>query len=150
MPVLYGQIVAFSSELSNPYNDWDDGHISQGFSWRPESVSFSIPSEIAVLDLHIELDNFEKIERRCIRVIKVPIILGITKKIEVGNILNTLDFEMKYDKCTVTFQLLYGISNGKSEAKISICAGYCEPQIIIADKELNPPSELHLIAFPAR
>ena len=37
----YGQLSVFASALKDPYNDWTDQHISQGFTWRPGSVSFS-------------------------------------------------------------------------------------------------------------
>ena len=38
--VSYSQIAVFNSELENPFNDWTDQHVLQGFSWREESGSF--------------------------------------------------------------------------------------------------------------
>lgn len=40
LEVDYNQVAVFSSGLANPFNDWEERHVGQGFSWRPESVSF--------------------------------------------------------------------------------------------------------------
>ncbi|MQX19872.1 hypothetical protein GHJ84_02360 [Sinorhizobium meliloti] len=40
LDVEYNQVAVFSSGLKNPFNNWEDRHVSQGFAWRPRSVSF--------------------------------------------------------------------------------------------------------------
>ncbi|NTJ44619.1 hypothetical protein G6L28_18655 [Agrobacterium larrymoorei] len=41
--VSYQQVAVFNESLDAPFNDWEPRHISQGFSWRPNSVSFRVP-----------------------------------------------------------------------------------------------------------
>jgi Competence protein J (ComJ) len=41
--VSYAQIAVFDANLDKPFNDWNDNHYIQGFSWRKESVSFAVP-----------------------------------------------------------------------------------------------------------
>lgn len=36
----YSQLCIFSSSLDNPFNDWSDRSVSQGFAWRESSASF--------------------------------------------------------------------------------------------------------------
>src|SRR5437588_2371964 len=38
---LYGTLAIFQAGIAHPFNDWNSIHGSQGFSWRPGSVSFA-------------------------------------------------------------------------------------------------------------
>ena len=37
---VYSMLNVFLPDLTHPYNDLNSIHARQGFSWRPESVSF--------------------------------------------------------------------------------------------------------------
>jgi hypothetical protein len=34
LSILYSQLAIFSADLAQPYNDWNERHVAQGFSWR--------------------------------------------------------------------------------------------------------------------
>jgi hypothetical protein len=38
--VSFTQLAVFNSLLEDPFNDWSDSQVEQGYAWRPESVSF--------------------------------------------------------------------------------------------------------------
>ncbi|ASP69164.1 competence protein ComJ [Sinorhizobium meliloti] len=40
LDVEYNQVAVFSRGLTNPFNNWEERHVSQGFAWRSRSVSF--------------------------------------------------------------------------------------------------------------
>jgi hypothetical protein len=44
--VSYNQISVFDPDLDEPFNDWSDAHVRQGFSWRPGSVSFAAAENV--------------------------------------------------------------------------------------------------------
>ncbi|WP_426449543.1 competence protein ComJ [Paenibacillus sp. S-38] len=50
--ISYAQLAVYTSGLPNPYPEWTDRHLRQGFAWRPGSVSFAalddVRSEIVV------------------------------------------------------------------------------------------------------
>lgn len=39
--ISYGQLCVFDPSLDEPFNDWTDRHLEQGFAYRPGSVSFA-------------------------------------------------------------------------------------------------------------
>jgi Competence protein J (ComJ) len=85
--ISYSQIAVFNAGMSNPFNDWTDQHVQQGFAWRPGSVSFrTIKSEgvhsVEVFTLDENLtDEYEEAER----VIAVPFNVG-ESGVEVASI----------------------------------------------------------------
>ena len=38
--VSHRQVSVFAAELEDPFNEYNDRHVAQGFAWRPHSVSF--------------------------------------------------------------------------------------------------------------
>ena len=40
LDISYSQLVVFQKGMENPFNDWENTHVDQGFAWRPGSVSF--------------------------------------------------------------------------------------------------------------
>ncbi|MFC0691986.1 competence protein ComJ [Paraburkholderia humisilvae] len=50
--VSYSQLAVFASAFSQPYNDWSDRHVVQGFAWRPGRLDlppyFATPSHTKV------------------------------------------------------------------------------------------------------
>jgi hypothetical protein len=38
--VSFLQLAIFGSSLEQPFNSWSDAQFAQGFSWRPDSISF--------------------------------------------------------------------------------------------------------------
>lgn len=53
--VSYSQVSVFNGALENPFNDWTDRHVEQGFSWRPESVSLKTLIENGPATVEIQI-----------------------------------------------------------------------------------------------
>jgi hypothetical protein len=57
LQVSCGQLAVFASSLKQPFNDWSDQHVSQGFAWRPGSVSFRSVVEAGRHSIEIDEAN---------------------------------------------------------------------------------------------
>ena len=68
----HGQIVVFRLSLANPYNDWTEAHMDQGFTWREGSVSFGVEDPLSCLVEVLLGDESTSINDSPKRVILVP------------------------------------------------------------------------------
>jgi len=85
--VSYSQIAVFASELKEPFNNWTQRHVAQGFAWRPGSVSFGTLVEAGVHSVDIDIvDHAEPVSAEAVRVIEVPFEVPPNGAIEVGSI----------------------------------------------------------------
>jgi len=145
IPVLHGQVSLFNRALKNPYNDWTDLHVSQGFSYRRKSVSFALPSATLLVDVHLQsLPASELIGRH----FRLPFDVEGTEGIEFGNVIDTVHFPLEEGRYTIDFALYKPYAETTS-AGLVISVGDCEAQIVQADEALATPDELHLQAQPA-
>jgi hypothetical protein len=85
--ITYGQIAVFASSLEQPFNDWTERHVSQGFAWRPGSVSFRTQLEAGshIVKVHI-VDHLSAIDVDSARTIEVPFEVPPDGNIEVASI----------------------------------------------------------------
>ena len=69
----YAQVAIFLSSLEQPFNNWTDRHVAQGFAWREGSVSFAVTDGG---DCFVEIllnDDQSSIVSETIREIWVPL-----------------------------------------------------------------------------
>ena len=91
LDVSYSQLAVFASALTNPFNDWADKHVAQGFAWRPGSVSFRTLVEAGQHCIEIEIaDHVGPLDSHAVRVIEVPFEVPDDGAIEVGSISDSL------------------------------------------------------------
>lgn len=70
--ISHSQINVF--DLSTPdFNDWNDEHVAQGFSWRPNHVSFGVPDHDGkcLVDISV-VDHVPELSPSVLRAIRVP------------------------------------------------------------------------------
>lgn len=84
--ITYSQISIFNSNLDEPFNDWNDDQVRQGFSWRPESVSFKTLSNDAVVHVTFEKVSQFSPSAESERTISVPFSCNEVGEIEVAGI----------------------------------------------------------------
>jgi len=85
--VSYGQLAVYSSALQQPFNDWTDQHVDQGFAWRPGSVSFRTMAEAGPHSIEVTtVDHVYGIDADVVRAIEVPFVVPIDGAIEVASI----------------------------------------------------------------
>ena len=93
--VSYGQLAVFASSLKKPFNDWTDRHVSQGFAWRPGSVSFRSIAESAQHSIEIDVANHVGATHpEAVRVIEVPFEIPADGAVEVGSIAETVPLSL--------------------------------------------------------
>ncbi|MEO5927635.1 MAG: competence protein ComJ [Patescibacteria group bacterium] len=57
LDISYSQIYLFSVGTNNPFNQWEDKHLLQGFSWREGSVGFATMEESGIGHISVEFIN---------------------------------------------------------------------------------------------
>jgi hypothetical protein len=86
MEISFGQIAIFNSDLQDPFNDWTDEHVRQGFSWRPGSVSFSVLSSSGSMCIDVFLRAPDCFSEAAQRVISVPMVVNEAGLVEISGI----------------------------------------------------------------
>jgi hypothetical protein len=103
--VSYSQLSVFDPSLSNPFNDWTSRHVSQGFAWRPGSVSFKTLSESGMCDIEVLSDGNEvPVSPQAIRVIEVPFLVPGSGLIEVASISDGRQIEISPGQYQLRFE----------------------------------------------
>ena len=86
--VSYNTLCVFHAEIENPYNDWREIHVEQGFAWRPESVGFCGLENASDCDMTVQTDSQINLRSDAVRAIQVPFSVAAGQKIIVGSILD--------------------------------------------------------------
>ncbi|MFN8482974.1 MAG: competence protein ComJ [Anaerolineae bacterium] len=148
LSVLYSTLAVFDPSLEQPFNDWSDQHVAQGFSWRPGSVSFATLQEGGSHRIEVELAEQFSLQDNTKRAIVVPFSINAASLVEVASIPSSRliqfpegDYELYYEAgqdevgpwCRLTF-----VPGSNREARI-----------LRADEELSPSYPLTMQADPA-
>ncbi|MGO4622609.1 competence protein ComJ [Ensifer sp. 2YAB10] len=145
--VTFGQLSVFNSQLNDPFNDWDEVHVSQGFAWRPGAVSFRT---LLDGDHRVEMvmrDRESEIVSGARRVVEVP--FDVAGEIEVASISDgcSVDLERGLYQLRVEF---CGEVSGKQQVHLTFtkCA---RPRfaVPVVDRELSMQHPLATMARPA-
>lgn len=84
--LLYTLFYVHNYGLEYPFNDLDDQHIAQGFSWRPESVSFESLNSSPYLAVEVHLEDEIRLEDDTVRAILVPFSVTSSKGIVITDV----------------------------------------------------------------
>jgi Competence protein J (ComJ) len=139
LSVSYSQIAIFDGRMNNPFNDWTDTHVQQGFSWRPESVSFKTLAEYGTFKVEVVAIPAFKARFDTIRAISVPFLVKEGSLIEVASIGSSKVIKI----LSGTYELFFetGLDSEINWCRISFCRKATLPtdaKIIIQDEELSP------------
>lgn len=105
--ITHSQITVFQSDVAE-FNEWDNDHVAQGFSWRPGNVSFGLPdtdndSLVQISDQPLQQNHTTNdIER----VIEVPF------KIVSGVVVGTTYDDYEFDIPAGLYQLKFTVIRG--------------------------------------
>lgn len=151
LDVSYAQIAVFDSRLANPFNEWLDAHVLQGFSWRDGSVSFSTVDVSGKVEVEVvrSTSNVE-ILAQADRVIVVPFSIPPHGEIEVATIASSEKLKLDPGDHELTFQ--HGrFTSERMWVRLTwrIVDGPVTPKIIRADQGLSPPLRLVMTARSA-
>ena len=149
--VSYSQLVVFTSELRQPYNDWTDQHVAQGFAWRPGSVSFRTVSQVGPHSVEIAVvDQTGAVCPDAIRALEVPFTVPTNGAIEIGSITQTVPLFLPAGLYLLRCEFLQPIVADDAQVRL-IFAKAEAPRfaVVRADPELSINGELLTIAQPA-
>jgi hypothetical protein len=146
--VSYSQVCVFEARLENPFNDWSDEHVRQGFAWRPGSVSFATLDEGGPLRVRISSGSFEPSSSPASRIVRVPFEVPEHGEVDVASIGQAVTLELPAGEYALVFE------HGKDEHGMWATFHFASahgvmPAILRADQELQPPEVLVMTAQPA-
>lgn len=148
--VDYGQLAVFVGALPQPFNDWTDRHVDQGFAWRPGSVSFRTLD--AAGKHSVEIICVEKLpapDAEAVRVIDVPFEIPQDGAVEVGSIVNTVPLTLPIGPCALRCEF-FRSDEGSGRAKLIFARGDTPRFAVVrADDQLSVQGELITTAQPA-
>ena len=159
--VSYNTLCVFHEEIENPYNDWSEIHISQGFAWRSASVSFQGLKDAIGCEMTVQTDSQIRLRPDTVRAIGVPFSVSVSQQIIVGSIMDETTVEIPSGDYCLVCEL------GLLPLKVETCDDeilkwqdiWCvftfvpcqnvEAKILRQDENLNPPSPLYMKGWAA-
>lgn len=145
--ILYSQIALFQYGLDNPFNDWNETHVNQGFSWRNGSVSFGTLSSDVDCKITVKLTEKIEIDNDIIRAIVVP--FKVEKDgIEIGSVMETISVDIPEG----IYEVLFTVKNENGTERYTFSFKESEnpnAKVLKADDELNLSDSLLMEADPA-
>jgi len=135
--------------MQDPFNDWNEQHLAQGFSWRAGSISFKTPLRDGEIDVTVDLISNVVIRPDATRAIVVPFTTwgGL---VEISSIAQSEVIDIPPGRYAVLFQS--GVRNKRSWCTIGLLESTItpvEPIILRGDEDLDPHIELLMEAEPA-
>ena len=150
LEISYSQLAVFLYGLENPFNDWTDTHVAQGFSWRKESVCFGTLSGDGQCEVNVAIENEVTYSSEAVRVIVVP--FKVSKEgIEIASITESVVLDIPDG----IYELVFSASPKASEEGNDIYEitfvknDNPKERILLADDELKPPQKLLMKAKAA-
>lgn len=149
LELAWCQISIFEANMQDPFNDWNEQHLAQGFSWRSGSISFKTPMRHGEIDVTVDLINNIVIRADATRAILVPFTTwgGL---VEISSIAQSELIDIPPGRYAVLFQS--GVRSGRSWCTIGLLESIVtpvEPVILRGDADLDPGIEILMEAEPA-
>jgi hypothetical protein len=149
LPLAWSQVSLFEANLTDPFNDWTDRHLSQGFTWRPGSVSFHLPFRQGEIDISLDLIDDVQVTNDARRAIVVPF-TSWGGAIEVSTIAASEIIDLPTGRYGLLFQV--GLRNGRQWVSFGLFESAIEavePVILRADDQMSLAGDLLMRAEPA-
>uniref|UniRef100_UPI004055B495 competence protein ComJ n=1 Tax=Candidatus Electronema sp. TaxID=2698783 RepID=UPI004055B495 len=145
----YSQLCIFSSSIENPFNYWSERNFSQGFSWRPFSVSFRALTDEGEYKIFVYIeDDIPDISIGCIRSFRVPFEVQ-SYPIEIGSISDTKIINLPKGKYILQVEFLKITEGMAPEVNIRLNFGETDFLILKNDDEIVVNGDFDLMAMPA-
>lgn len=147
--VSYSQITVFTEALEDPFNDWSERHVDQGFSWRENSVSFKTIKEDGNISIILRVKDEFTPQSRSQRIIRVPFEVPENGMVEIASITDGQRIQVPSGKYSLYYETYL-----KRKSNMAACFTFCrrhidEPKIVKSDSEVKEPDEYLMKAEPA-
>ncbi|NUP96518.1 MAG: hypothetical protein HUU28_10190 [Planctomycetaceae bacterium] len=151
LEVSYGQLALFDSRLAQPFNDWTDAHVRQGFSWRNGSVSFATLEASGLIEITVGRPARSSAELAAPeRSIRVPFTVPVHGELELATLSGSIRLQLAGGEYAATFS--HGrCPDGRMWAHFELepVGTAIKAAILVADARLRPPAALSMNATPA-
>ena len=147
----YSQVSVFMAELDNPFNDWEQEHVEQGFAWREGSVSFATLEEAGTLHCEAMVADAWRPHPDAERAIQVPFRFAGGDSVGIASISDGVVFKLgALESCLLVFEIWVD-EHADMQVRLTFVPhqGPITPTILKADRALRPPAELRMTARPA-
>lgn len=150
--VSYGQLAVFNEHVENPFNDWTDAHVAQGFAWREGSASFRTLQESGLHRVAVAVEPVRPLApSNAVRIIEVPFLVTSEESVEVSGIVSSAAFHIPAGRYQLFVEMSSGGNTYEGDVKLVFVPGGPRAfKVLLADAELNPPDELVTEALPAQ
>ena len=149
LDVSYSQVTVFHAGLDEPFNDWTDDHVNQGFAWRRESVSFKTLIEAGQHRVELVIsDEFQPVGSGVVRAILVPFTVPKKARIEIASISDGTEHKVPAGSYSLRYEAF--MLDKTPHVRFSFLPkSKLDFVVEVADAELSPPKKLLLTAKPA-
>jgi hypothetical protein len=145
----YSQICIFQGTLPQPFNAWSDRNVSQGFSWRPSSVSFRSLVDDGEHKVNLFINKpVPGINANISRAFRVPFETS-TGNIEIASISDLFSLKVFPGKYLLQIEFFDIKNESMPEINIRFNQGESEFCILKADYDITVEGDLDLMSEPA-
>lgn len=151
LDLSYAQLAVFNSDLPDPFNDWTEYHVAQGFAWRMGSVSFRSMVEAGMHDITVGVvERQGLLDTNAVRAIEVPFKVSDCGSVEVASIGDAVPLTLTPWDYLLRCEFMLPDSNGGGRALLTF-SKHDSPRfaIVRSDSELRVEGDLLLTAEPA-
>jgi hypothetical protein len=99
----YAQLCVFDADLEQPYNDWDEEHTAQGFSWRLGSVSSAVENNIGPVSVDLTVGDLPPHTVGSSTAIRVPFDVPPSGRVEIGSIMSGVEVAIPHGQYALYF-----------------------------------------------
>jgi Competence protein J (ComJ) len=139
--VSHRQITVFAAELENPFSEYNDRHVAQGFAWRPHSVSFRTFDDgpLAVTATRRPDDEPSPAPARIIR---VPFEVPANGQLKVATRTSAKEIHLPGGHYDLTYELGLEAEGQWCRLLFSACQVSRQAAVLCADAELYAATPL--------
>jgi len=149
LELAWSQISLFEANLTDPFNDWNERHLAQGFTWRPGSVSFRTVERHGDIAVTVDFIGQLAVDPEAHRAVVVPFTCwgGV---VEISTIAQSELLEIPAGRYALLYQV--GVSHGQQWVKFGLLEAPFMPVeavILRGDSEVDGRVHLLMEAEPA-
>lgn len=149
--VSYSQICVFDPSLPNPFSDWTQEHVEQGFAYRPGAVSFRTILEAGRVQINVHLRDYTAVLTTGVRrAIEVPFSVRSDGSVEIASISESQALELPSGLYALRFEDFTAPDAESGACKLTFLRhSNPEPIVLQGDHEVKAPQRYLMEARPA-
>lgn len=147
LSVSYAQITVFQASVAEPFNDWTQAHVNQGFAWRQDSVSFRTKADDGPHEIAIACRLYPDAPIEGLRVIEVPFTVSGFHPVVIASIGD--EFAVEIPEGSYALRFAIAADDVRRIALSFLKTDTPGFRILRADADLSPSGPLVTHAQPA-